>query len=116
MNDITYTFKKMAVLTDPSVEGYDNVIKKIVWRMTFTDGVSESIGMGETILDTSDLSNFINADEVTDEILEDWVINKEGGTSFIDTMINIHRPHIERKTQEDGLVTYYQDEDYNLHL
>lgn len=112
MSEITYTFKKLLVQTDPSIEEYNNVIKKIVWTLTFTDGVSESVGGGETILDTSDLSNFIEASEVTDKMIEDWVINKEGGSAFIETLLNIHRPIIERKTQEAGFDTYYKDEDY----
>lgn len=106
---IAYRFKKTQLLTDPSIEDYENVIAKVKWQIILTDGTSESITAGETDLDTSNLTNFIPAGEVSDSVLVEWVINAHGGQAFIDHLIEIHAPFIEKKTAESKLVEYYTD-------
>lgn len=112
MNEITYTFKKLKILTNPAIVGYDNVIAKVVWQIEFTDGTSNSAGMGETEFQFSNPETFIPIEQVTDEVLEQWVIEKEGGVQFINMLKNIHAPMIEKKNKEANLVEYYVDESF----
>ena len=109
MSDITYTFKKMKILTDPKVTGYENVISKIHWIITFTDGISESISAGVTNLNISNLEGFTPIENITDDIIEKWVIDTEGGDNFIQRLINIQTPILNKKTEESKLNVYYID-------
>ena len=70
---ISYTFQKNRILTDPSIEGHENVISKVYWTITFFDGTSTSIAKGITDLNTADIENFIPIEEVNDSILARWV-------------------------------------------
>lgn len=108
--DLTYVFKKIKILTDPSITDRANVISKIYWQLIFTDNVSTSVAMGATNLNTSNLSNFTPIEQITDQMYEDWVIANQGGQRFIDQLKSIHGPIIERKSAEAKLVVYYTDE------
>ena len=109
---ISYTFQKNRILTDPSIEGHENVISKVYWTITFFDGTSTSIAKGITDLNTADIENFIPIEEVNDSILARWVIDSEGGEEFIATLKGIHVPMLKRKTEESKLNVYYQDPNY----
>lgn len=112
MVNLEYTFKKIKIFTDSSITSENDVISKVYWQITFTDGISNSIAMGSNFLDTSNLENFIPIDQITDDVLEEWIINANGGSSFIISLELIHGPIIERKTRESKLTTYYEDSNF----
>lgn len=109
MDNITFTFKKVKILTDPSITTYPNVITRVYWSIVFTDGISESTAAGVTDLNTSSIENFVDIGDVTDNMLRDWVIAVQGGSAFIEMLKGIHAPVIAKKTEESKLVVYYQD-------
>lgn len=109
MENITYTFEKKQVWVDNSRPEYPNVISKVLWALKFTNGIESSSAMIETYFDTSTLINFITIDNVTDDILEQWVIEKEGGDAFINGLKSIHVNYINKMAIDSKLEAYYID-------
>lgn len=114
MSEITHTFKKLKVLVDPTITSHQNVISRIYWKITFTDGVSESAAIGATDVDVQNLDNFIEIQNVTDETIEKWVTAKEGGDTFIQMLSGIHTQIINRKTSEAQFTVYFEDPDEHV--
>jgi len=52
---INITYKLQRVHTIPVKDAFTDVIGKVEWEILFSDGVSTSSAMIETLLDTSDL-------------------------------------------------------------
>ena len=71
---MTYTWNNKTVDTYPSLEGNNDVIFNVHWRLT---GEDENGNVGSTYgtisLDTSDLSNFTAFDSITEEQVNGWV-------------------------------------------
>lgn len=107
--DITYTFKKTKVLTDPGITSHQNVISRVYWMITFSDGTSDSIASGVTDLNTSNIENFVEIGDITDNMLGSWVIAAQGGDAFINMLLGIHGPIIAKKTEESKLEVYFSD-------
>jgi len=59
-------------------EGHDNVVYNVHWRVNKEDGEFTASSYGTQSLDTSDLSNFKPFDELTSDMVKDWVINAMG--------------------------------------
>ena len=108
---ITYTFEKLRVLTDNSIEGYSDVVTVVDWKITFTDGTYESIGLGTTYVDVTDLSSFTPIADVTDSMLEQWVIDEDFGIEWGE-FVAFHQDNINRQQTEASLTVYYQSDDY----
>ena len=109
---ITYTFEKLRVLTDNSIEGYSDVVSVVDWKIVFTDGTYESIGLGKTYIDVNDLSSFTAISEVTDDMLEQWVIEDEFGPAWGE-FVAFHEDSIVRQKTEASLTVHYQSDDYS---
>ena len=71
---MTYTWNNKTVDTYPTLEGNNDVIFNVHWRLT---GQDEDGNVGSTYgtisLDTSDLSNFTAFDSITEEQVNGWV-------------------------------------------
>ena len=71
---MTYTWNNKTVDTYPSLEGNNDGIFNVHWRLT---GQDEDGNVGSTYgtisLDTSDLSNFTSFDSITEEQVNGWV-------------------------------------------
>jgi len=71
---MTYTWNNKTVDTYPTLEGNNDVIFNVHWRLT---GQDENGNVGSTYgtisLDTSDLSNFTAFDSITEEQVNGWV-------------------------------------------
>lgn len=115
MDNITYIFKKTKILTDPSITSHENVISKVYWTFIFTDGLTESVASGVTDLNTSLLDNFVEIQNVTDDILKGWIISAHGGENFISMLKTIHAPIIAKKTAESKLVVFFEDSNVSSH-
>ena len=77
---ITYTWNVNTVDVYPSDEGHSNVIYNVHWRLNATDTEVDAEGnpyvasaYGTQSLDTSDLSNFTDFDNVTSSQVQGWV-------------------------------------------
>ena len=77
---ISYEWNVNTVDVYPSDEGHSNVIYNVHWRFNATDTEVDAEGnpyvasvYGTKSLDTSDLSNFTNFDNVTSSQVQGWV-------------------------------------------
>jgi len=78
---ITYLWDVSHVETYPTVDSNADVIHKVDWTLTATDGVNnDSTGIpvssqtgGQTVIDTSDLSDFVAFDSITIADVQAWV-------------------------------------------
>ena len=77
---ISYTWNVNTVDVYPSDEGHSNVIYLVHWRLNATDTEVDAEGnpyvasvYGTQSLDTSDLSNFTDFDNVTSSQVQGWV-------------------------------------------
>ena len=78
---ITYTWNVNTVDVYPSDEGHSNVIYNVHWRLNAADNELDAEGYplytasvyGAQRLNTSDLSNFTDFDNVTSSQVQGWV-------------------------------------------
>jgi len=77
---ISYNWDVNTVDTYPTDEGQTNVIYNVHWRLNATDTQVDAEGnpytagvYGTQVLDTSDLSGFIDFDSVTSAEVQGWV-------------------------------------------
>jgi len=77
---ISYEWNVNTVDVYPSEEGHSNVIYNVHWRLNATDTEVDARGnpyaagvYGTQSLDTSDLSNFTDFDNVTSSQVQGWV-------------------------------------------
>jgi len=92
---LNYSFTLREVDVYPSLLGYENVVKRVVWNITYTDSEDPEIQLPwyiETVLDTNDLQNFISIQNLTKGQILDWAFNTEGGQAYLDKL----RPSVER--------------------
>ena len=104
--NIEFTIKKVYVF--PQRGEHTNVIGKLDWEVRLSEGLAESMGMGETLLDVDNIANFVPAEQVTNEQMIEWVKAAEGGEAFLMTLRQIHAPHIALKSRQLGLVPWQQ--------
>lgn len=91
---MNYTFEIKEVLGYPELNGFSNVIATVEWLVTFEQDGGISFGGGKTSLDTStiDQNLYVDIQDVSEQQIIDWVIQKEGGEEFINQLIEVHRP------------------------
>ena len=78
---ITYSWDVSQVDTYPTVGSNADVIHNVYWVLTGTDGENnDAIGLpitamhnGKTVVDTSDLSSFVDFDNITTADVQGWV-------------------------------------------
>lgn len=97
-----YTIEEVYVY--PSLNGRENVIERVFWNIDFHDGDFTSSALIETYLEVSgDLENFVDAEDVTDEQIYQWVLEKQGGSVFLDQLLEYHTEDLNRKKKEAQL-------------
>ena len=71
---MTYTWNNKTVDTYPSLEGNNDVIFNVHWRLTGEDD-NGNVGStyGTISLDTSDLTNFTAFADITEDDINGWV-------------------------------------------
>lgn len=92
MIDYNYDLLITDIKIYPTVQGLENVIAWVKWDIVFSKDDFKSIGTGETYLDIPNPDNFIDVLAVSKEQIKQWVIDKEGGNSFINMLADIHAP------------------------
>jgi len=82
---ISYEWNVNTVDVYPTDEGHSNVIYNVHWRLNATDTQVDAEGnpytassYGTQVLDTSDLSNFTDFDNVTSSQVQGWVESAMG--------------------------------------
>ena len=82
---ISYNWDVNTVDVYPTDEGQTNVIYNVHWRLNATDTQVDAAGdpyiadvYGTQVLDTSDLSGFIDFDSVTSAEVQGWVESAMG--------------------------------------
>jgi len=82
---ISYEWNVNTVDVYPAEEGHSNVIYNVHWRLNATDTQVDAEGnpytasvYGTQALDTSDLSNFTDFDNVTSSQVQGWVESAMG--------------------------------------
>jgi len=96
MSEITHTFKIQRVQTLPQVNEHTNVVVRVHWTVEFlADGI-QSLGAGDTVLDTTAIESFTPVDQITEQQMVDWVVAAEGGQAFLDSLGNFHAQQIRR--------------------
>ena len=82
---INYTWNVSTVDTYPTLDGNADVVYNVHWRLNATDTQVDAEGnpytagvYGTQVLDTSDLSGFIDFDSVTSAEVQGWVESAMG--------------------------------------
>lgn len=92
-NDFKYT--KLLSNTD----GY---VRYVYWEWKFTDGINESVGAGETMIEPS-----ILAVDATPDSIKELVIVGCGGESFVNSYSSFHAEQIAHQAELKDLVVSY---------
>tara|TARA_B110000093_G_scaffold110278_1_gene118366 strand:+ start:2409 stop:2795 length:387 start_codon:yes stop_codon:yes gene_type:complete len=108
----TNEIKKLDVIE--SQDGAANVIKRVVWEITFTDPeIStdvESKLMACSVLDTDGITSFLEIDDLTDNQILEWAYAKHGGAdNFIPMVTPTHIAEIQRRAECFGLQEYNRE-------
>jgi hypothetical protein len=94
------------VFVIPEHNGNQNVIRRVLWQLSFTaDGVESSAGV-ETFLDVDNIQNFIPVNEVGDARLLEWALAAQGGDAFLAQIQPFHEEQLNYAKQCAGLETY----------
>lgn len=67
----------------PSAGALQNIVARVYWRYTGTDGVNETSVMGSTDLSEPDANSFMPFDELTEAQVKDWVLASTDPQSWV---------------------------------
>lgn len=81
-----------------TVNGNDNTVVKLNWALEGSDGMFGASHVGTINLDTTNVQNFIEFNDLTQEIVEGWAIASIG-----DDMIASFKTLVENRIQELNL-------------
>lgn len=73
----------------PQLLEKENVIQRVIWRTVFYDSELEDEQVtyyAETLLDTNDLSNFVQIEDLTKDQILEWALSARGGQTYIDNI------------------------------
>jgi hypothetical protein len=85
---------------------YLNVVGLVRWTIQFERGPLMSVAGVETLLDTSDIQNFIPIEQLTKEQVLAWAYSAQGGEGFVDVIRQHHENDLDQQEQRLGLVVY----------
>jgi hypothetical protein len=110
--EVANKIKKIDVITTQG--GKCNVIKRVVWEITFTDPeIStdvESTMLACAILDTNNITGFVDIYNLTDDQILEWAYAKHGGAdNFIAMVTPNHIAEIQRRAESFGLQEYNRE-------
>ena len=104
--------KKIDVIA--SLGELSNVIKRVIWEITFTDAEINPEVNSKTIacaiLDTTSLEDFTEIDSTTDEQILEWAYAQHGGEdNFLEMVTPRHVEELQRKADCYDLSEYDRD-------
>lgn len=77
-NLTVYGFEKI-----PSAGALQNVVARVYWRYTGTDGVNETSVMGSTDLAEPGSDSFVQFDQLTEAQVKNWVLASTDPQSWV---------------------------------
>jgi hypothetical protein len=88
-----------------------NVIKRVIWEMTFTDPeISTEINskaIACAVLDTPSIEDFTDIKNLTDDQILNWAYSVHGGVeNYIPMLTPIHTEELQRKAECLGIQEY----------
>lgn len=109
---VTNEIKKIDVIA--SQGELSNVIKRVVWEITFTDPEISTDVDSKTIacaiLDTASIEEFTDINAVTDEQILEWAYGQHGGAeNFIPMVTPRHIEELQRKADCFGVQEYSRE-------
>ena len=69
----TYTLKITSLEAYPAEAGLTNVVFRVDWALSSTDGTFDTAMSGSTDVPAPDFANFIPFDQLTEAVVLDWV-------------------------------------------
>lgn len=81
MADVTYEWKISSLDVHPSLDGLQNVVASVHWRLVASDGVNIFENYGQVHLEPPDPSVFIDYGQLTQEQVLEWTINTINATA-----------------------------------
>lgn len=93
---LNYSFTLQDVGVHLVLLGHENVVKRVVWNITCTDSEDIELQLSwniETVLDTTNLQNFVSIQNLTKDQILDWAFTTAGGQTYLDNL----RPTIEQR-------------------
>lgn len=103
---IQRSFQIEEVNVYPEHNGQQNVIRRVIVRVTFSKDGAESVGIIESVLNVSDLSNFVPIEQLTDQQIIDWAINAQGGEALLSNLEAVHQEELSYRATFAGTVKY----------
>lgn len=116
--NIDYTMKLRTISVIDQQDTFTNVVKKVEWAVSFFDTATPHVtsdGSVETYLNTDDISadTFTPYDNLTQTAILQWALDAEGGTTFLDHLLEGgHAAHLEKLLADASLT----DKDVDLIL
>ena len=98
---ITHTWDCKLVDTYPTKDGKSDVIYNVHWRLNAEDDTEQKntgIYYGNSIIDTSDLSNFKEFSDLTNEDITSWVVAILGEDAVKNIKANVDAQIAEKVT------------------
>lgn len=92
LDDVQIQFRIRQVLVLPEYMGYQNVISKVKFSILSTLEDLNWEQVNEVWLDIYDIQEFKAIDNITEEDIKNWVINKHLGP---DGFLNVRRGHLQ---------------------
>jgi hypothetical protein len=87
--------------------GHSDVIGLVRWAVEFQRGGFVSYAVVETLLDTSNLNNFVPIAQVTREQVLSWALATQGGEEFVEQHLRpYHEAELEAQEHRSGLTVY----------
>jgi hypothetical protein len=102
MTTLNYDFKITNVEALPKHLGYENVVVKVQWVAEYSRDGFKSTGAGVTRFNPDAITSFTPLAEVTERQMADWVVNAEGGESFVKMLAEVHERYI-REQEMDAI-------------
>ena len=100
----TYTFSVRQLHVFPIYETYENVVGRVEWKIEFDRNGVKSLAMGDTLLPyPADPQTFVPIGEVTESLVETWVLQVEGGQPFLNGLQSFHDRMIDSKERSTQL-------------
>jgi hypothetical protein len=106
------TKKLLQVFVIPDSNGYQNVISRVIWQMSFEEDGCVSDASIETFLPTDNLQNFIPANQVGNDRLLQWAYDIQGGDAFFESIKEYHAQQIVYEKMKVGTQNYFEGFDF----
>lgn len=107
MTEISKKIKQVFVY--PELNGIQNVIRSVVFSITFTRNGASSSGMVEAVLDVEDADQPVSLSDLSDDQVIELAYQKVGGDFLLQQLQRFHEEQIDRKLKLQGTVAFTKE-------